>query len=41
MKLFIPTQEVYIEVDNEEIAIETQKRLFEENDIVTWIVYTE
>lgn len=38
--LYVPATEAYIEVDKgEEEAKELQQRLYEENQVITWIVY--
>lgn len=39
IKLFIPTENVFFTAENEEKAIEAQKRLYEEQGINTWIIY--
>ena len=40
VKLFIPTQEVFLEVTDEEEAIIVQEKLHKENNISVWIIYT-
>ncbi len=40
IRLFIPMQQSFIEIKDEKEALSIQKKIYEQSNVYSWIIYT-